>query len=98
MPDKRTKRMVSLLAYIARNKGTIIYGEFAEIIGGIAQGVGKLLTDDLAPYCRSEGLPNLWALVVNAKTGKSTDPGVTQADLDACYAFDWRAKQDALAY
>ncbi|MFI0843384.1 hypothetical protein [Mesorhizobium sp. IMUNJ 23232] len=97
MPDGRTKRMVSLLAYVARNKGTITYSEFADIIGGIARGVGKLLTNELAPHCRSEGLPNLWALVVNAKTGMSTDPDVTQADLDACYTFDWNVTQDQRA-
>ena len=94
MIAERTERMVKLLAYVARKKTTITYGEFAGIIGGmIPRGAGQKLTAELAPHCRAEGLPNLWALVVNAKTGKSTDPDVTPADLDACYAFDWKARE-----
>ena len=95
MSDDRIERMVNVLAYVARNKGIITYGEFAGIIGDmIARGVGQKLTNELAPHCRAKNLPNLWALVVNAKTGKSTDPDVTPADLESCYAFDWKAPQD----
>ncbi|NGO51783.1 hypothetical protein [Allomesorhizobium camelthorni] len=95
MASEQTERMVRLLAYVARNKATITYGEFAGIVGGmIARGAGQKLTKELAPHCREQGLPPLWALVVNAGTGQSSDPEVTPADLAHCYSFKWKAPQD----
>ncbi|WP_331372873.1 hypothetical protein [Sinorhizobium chiapasense] len=89
MEDNRLPRAIALLEYVGTHSTTITYGEFADIIGGmIAQGVGHFLTKEVAPYCRANGLPPLWVLIVNARTGQNGYKAeATPADIAACYAY-----------
>jgi hypothetical protein len=88
--DKKTKQTIALLAYVASKREVITYTELADIVGGNPRRA-DLTLGPVAAYCRAEGRPPLWTLVVATTTGKSSDAEAQPGDQERCYAFPWKA-------
>ena len=87
----RTSKVWQVLIARATNRQTLTYGELAKAIGnpGLALGIGHDL-DLIADYCRENGLPSLWVIVVNQQTGTSSqEPENVGAERERVYAHPW---------
>ena len=92
--EERACQIWAVLAWAARSKQKITYGDLSKLTGGFTAGLGTWL-EPIQSYCLENELPPLTVLVVQKKSGK---PGVgftgatagelakAQADV---FDFDW---------
>jgi hypothetical protein len=92
--SERACQIWSVLAWAARNRQTISYGDLGQLIGVPTAGLGQLL-GPIQSHCELMGLPPLTALVVQRGTGlpgsgftgaSASDLGRAQAEV---FAKDW---------
>lgn len=91
---ERASQIWALLAWAARNRQTLTYGQVAAMIGTPQVAVGGFL-EPIQSYCLLNGLRPLTVLVVSKETGEP-GPGFIGETLEripaareAVYAFDW---------
>ena len=87
----RTSKVWQVLIARATNRQTLTYGDLAKSIGHprLGLGIGPCL-DRIADYCRRNGLPPLWVIVVNQETGRSSqEPENVGAERERVYAHPW---------
>ncbi len=65
---ERACQIWSVLAWAARHRQTITYGQLAKLTGVPAVGIGKYL-DPIQDFCVKEKLPPLTVLAVRADSG-----------------------------
>ena len=92
MADMRIEKLWDILTQAAASQSTITYSDAALRVGGVARGMGALLSP-IRAYCLNLSLPRLDALVVRRSDGR---PGSghdgnadTMMDRRAVFAFDW---------
>ena len=80
-----------VLVATARKRDVMSYADCTETIGGIAQGVGKVL-GPIQRYCQAKKLPPLTAVVVRKGTlvqGEGFDGDDALASLQAVWDYRW---------
>ena len=92
--SERASQIWSLLAWAAKNRQSLTYGQVGKLIGVPAAGLGQLL-EPIQSFCLINGLPPLTVLVVQQDTGLP-GPGFTGATASAfaraqaeVFAKDW---------
>ncbi|MFE8033571.1 hypothetical protein [Thiohalocapsa marina] len=89
---ERACQIWSVLAWAARNRQTLTYGQLSRLIGVPAAGLGKLL-EPIQSYCLVSELPPLTILVVQQ------DSGLPGAGFTGALAAELASKQmDVFAY
>lgn len=66
--SERACQIWAVLAWVAKNRQTLTYGQLSRLIGVPAAGLGQLL-EPIQSYCLANGLPPLTALVVQQESG-----------------------------
>ncbi|MCG8634778.1 MAG: hypothetical protein MI863_13175, partial [Desulfobacterales bacterium] len=66
--SERACQIWSVLAWAAKHRQTITYGQLAKLTGVPAVGIGKYL-DPIQAFCRKEKLPPLTVLAVRSDSG-----------------------------
>jgi hypothetical protein len=91
---QRASQIWSVLAWCARHRQNMTYGELAQATGAFTGGLGQLL-EPIQSYCLLENLPPLTVLVVRQETGLP-GPGFTGTTADALasaqakvFEFNW---------
>jgi hypothetical protein len=92
--SERASQIWAVLAWAARNRQTLTYGQVAKLIGVPTAGLGQLL-EPIQSYCLVNRLPPLTVLVVQQDTGLP-GPGFTGASASEfakaqadTFAKDW---------
>lgn len=92
--SERASQIWAVLAWAARHRQSITYGQLGALIGAHPAGLGQLL-EPIQSYCLLHGLPPLTALVVGKETGLP-GAGFTGASahhltsaLAEIYEMDW---------
>ena len=91
---ERASQIWAVLAWCARHRQNITYGELAQASGAFTGGLGQLL-EPIQSYCLLNKLPPLTVLVVQQDSGMpgSGFTGATAGDLASAqarvFAFDW---------
>ena len=92
--SERACQIWAVLAWAARNRQTLSYGDLGKLVGVPTAGLGKLL-EPIQSYCLVEKLPPLTVIVVQKETGLP-GPGCVvdtaaafAGSLAAVYSFDW---------
>lgn len=75
--SERASQIWSVLAWAAKNRQSLTYGQLGKLIGVPTAGLGQLL-EPVQSYCMSHGLPPLTVLVVQQESGLP-GPGFTGA-------------------
>ena len=65
---ERASQIWAVLAWAARARQNLTYGQLGKLIGVPTAGLGQLL-EPIQSYCISQGLPPLTALVVQQESG-----------------------------
>ena len=65
---ERASQIWAVLAWAARARQSLTYGQLGKLIGVPTAGLGQLL-EPIQSYCISQGLPPLTALVVQQESG-----------------------------
>ena len=94
--SERASQIWALLAWAAKNRQSMTYGQVSSLIGVPRAGFGKLL-EPIQSYCITNGLPPLTILVVQQESGLP-GPGFTGASASdlgkaqmAVFSMDWLA-------
>ena len=66
--SERASQIWAVLAWAARARQSLTYGQLGKLIGVPTAGLGQLL-EPIQSYCISQGLPPLTALVVQQESG-----------------------------
>jgi len=94
--SERACQIWAVLAWAARNRQTLTYGDLGKLLGVPAAGLGNLL-EPIQSYCLVEKLPPLTVIVVQKESGLpgSGFTGATAEEfagaLVAVFSFDWLA-------
>ena len=75
--SERANQIWAVLAWAAKNRQSLTYGQLGKLIGIPTAGLGQLL-EPIQSYCISKGLPPLTVLVVQQGSGLP-GPGFTGA-------------------
>lgn len=92
--SERSCQIWAVLAWAAKTRQNITYGQLAQVTGGFTGGLGGWL-EHIQSYCLLEKLPPLTVLVVQQNSGMpgSGFTGASAGDLARAqaevYAFDW---------
>jgi hypothetical protein len=91
---ERASQIWAVLAWAAKSRQSLTYGQLGKLIGVPTAGLGQLL-EPIQSYCLIKGLPPLTVLVVQQQSGlpghgftgaSATDFASAQA---AVFGFDW---------
>jgi alkylated DNA nucleotide flippase Atl1 len=74
---ERASQIWAVLAWVAKNRQSLTYGQLAKLIGVPTAGLGQLL-EPIQSYCKTHKLPPLTILVVQQESGLP-GPGFTGA-------------------
>ena len=89
---QRAQQLWPLLAFAARNRQILFYGEIAKVCGVPAAAVGQNL-EPIQRYCAEKALPPLTSIVVNRETGLPGTGFTAAADVPGAqvrtFLFDW---------
>jgi len=93
--SERASQIWAVLAWAARNRQTLTYGQVGKLIGVPTAGLGQLL-EPIQSYCLVHDLPPLTILVVQQEmglpgagfTGAPTASGLAKAQAEV-FAKDW---------
>ncbi len=92
--SERAAQIWAVLAWAAKNRQTLTYGQVASLIGVPTAGIGQLL-EPIQSYCLVSELPPLTILVVQQDSGLpgSGFTGATASEFGKAqmevFAFDW---------
>jgi hypothetical protein len=98
--DKRVAAVWELLVEAAQRREALTYGQVADKVGGIAQGVSPMLKI-IEQYCQMFDLPLLSALVVR-RDGKAPGSGFApgtdyKQEQQRCFEHDWKRVENPFA-
>ncbi len=92
--SERASQIWAVLAWAARGRQSLTYGQLAKLIGVPTAGLGQLL-EPIQSYCLLRSLPPLTVLVVQQESGLP-GPGFTGASAEdfagaqaAVFGYDW---------
>ncbi len=73
---ERATQIWTVLAWIAKNRQSLTYGQLSNLVGVPAAGLGQLL-EPIQSYCLSSSLPPLTILVIQQESG-IPGPGLSE--------------------
>ena len=99
-PDQRVAAVWELLVEAAGQRRALTYGDVADKVGGVAQGVSPMLKT-IEEYCQIFEHPLLSALVVRKDgqaPGSGFAPGVNyEREQRRCFKYDWKSVPNPFA-